>query len=128
VIHLFHHSHTDEGWIAKTDDFFTGKDTSVYPGSVRDILDTTVLELLKDQNRTFTFAEIKYFRMWWELQDKVMREKVRGLVKRGQLDLVSGGWSAPDEAVTSYDQILDNFMIAQQFLQKEFDHHTKVSW
>ena len=32
-----------------------------------------------------------------------MKEKVKGLIKRGQLDLVSGGWSAPDEATTTYD-------------------------
>jgi hypothetical protein len=127
-VHLFPHSHTDEGWIARSDDFFTGNDTSIYPGSVRDILDTTTLELLKDPNRTFAYAEVKYFRMWWERQDAAMKEKVRGLVQRGQLDLVNGGWSAPDEATTTYDQLLDNFMIAQQFLQKEFGVHPRVSW
>ena len=46
----------------------------------------------------------------------------------GQLDLVSGGWSAPDEAITTYDDILDNFMIGQRFLKKEFDMTPRVSW
>lgn len=119
-VHLLPHSHTDEGWLAKSDDFFTGADTSIYSGSVKDILDTVILELLLDKTRTFAYAETKYFKMWWDLQDKEMQEKVRNLVKTGQLDLVSGGWSAPDEATTTYDQILDNFMIGQQFLQKEF--------
>jgi len=50
------------------------------------------------------------------------------LVKDGQLDLVSGGWSAPDEAITTYDDILDNFMIGQRFLKKEFDITPRVSW
>ena len=45
-----------------------------------------------------------------------MQADVRGIVKNGQLDLVSGGWSAPDEAITTYDDILDNFMIGQRFL------------
>lgn len=80
---MFPHSHTDEGWIAKSEDFYYGTDTSIYPGSVRDILDTTMTELLKDPSRTFTYAEMKYFRMWWLQQTKAMKEKVRGLVHRG---------------------------------------------
>ena len=39
-----------------------------------------------------------------------MRTLVKNLVKEGRLDLVSGGWSAPDEATTTYDEIIDNFM------------------
>lgn len=57
-----------------------------------------------------------------------MKDKVKGLVNRGQLEIVNGGWSAPDEATTTYDQLLDNFMIAQQFLQKELGIHPRVSW
>jgi len=53
--------------LAKTDDFFTGEDTSIFSGSVKDILDTVILELLLDKNRTFTYAEIKYFKMWYDL-------------------------------------------------------------
>jgi hypothetical protein len=44
-------------------------------------------------------------------------------VKNGNLDLVSGGWSTPDEAITSYDNLLDNFMLGQRWLQEEFDYH-----
>jgi len=50
------------------------------------------------------------------------------MVKDGRLDLVSGGWSAPDEATTQFDSILNNLMMGQQWLQKEFDHHPVVSW
>lgn len=50
------------------------------------------------------------------------------LVKEGRLDLISGGWSAPDEATTTYDNLIDNLMIGQQFLQKEFGHHSRISW
>lgn len=57
-----------------------------------------------------------------------MQADVRGIVKNGQLDLVSGGWSAPDEAITTYDDILDNFMIGQRFLKREFGIIPRVSW
>jgi hypothetical protein len=49
-------------------------------------------------------------------------------VKDGRLDLVNGGWSTPDEATTQFDALIDNFMIGQQWLQREFGHHSKVSW
>jgi hypothetical protein len=65
-VHIFPHSHTDEGWLARTADFFNGADTSIYQGSVRDVLDSTILELASDKSRTFTYAEMKYFRMWWD--------------------------------------------------------------
>ena len=67
VVHIFPHSHTDEGWLSTSNDFFTGDDDmSIYVGSVKDILDTTMQQLFEDKNRTFTFAEIKYFKMWYD--------------------------------------------------------------
>jgi hypothetical protein len=50
------------------------------------------------------------------------------MVKEGRLDLVSGGWSAPDEAITTHDNLIDNLMIGQQYLMKEFNLHPQVSW
>lgn len=129
VLHLIPHSHTDEGWLSTVEDFYTGEDeSSIYVGCVRDILDSVIEELQYNPNRTFSFAEIKYFQMWWEKQTPELQNITRKLVKDGQLDLVSGGWSAPDEAITTYDDILDNFMIGQRFLKKEFDMTPRVSW
>ena len=62
VVHLIPHSHTDEGWLSTVEDFYTGEDEwSIYIGCVRDILDSTIAELIENSNRTFAFAEIKYF-------------------------------------------------------------------
>jgi len=62
VVHLVPHSHTDEGWLSTVEDFYTGDDEfSIYIGCVRDILDSTIEELILNENRTFAFAEIKYF-------------------------------------------------------------------
>lgn len=108
------HSHTDEGWLSTTEDFYSGDDPySIYIGSVRDILDSTMAQLRKNKNFTFTFAEIKYFKFWWEEQDEATRSAVREMIKDGRLDLVSGGWSAPDEATTTHDNLIDNLMVGQ---------------
>ena len=92
------------------------------------MLDSVVQQLLANKNRTFVFAEMKYFKMWYDLQNEQTKNQVKALVKSGRLDLVGGGWAAPDEATTTYDAILDNFAIGQNFLMKEFNHHPKISW
>lgn len=101
VLHIIPHSHTDEGWLSTVEEFFTGDDYwSIYIGSVKEILDSTIEELILGKNRTFTFAETKYFKQWYDMQEDIVKKKVREMVKEGRLDLVSGGWSAPDEATT----------------------------
>jgi len=53
-------------------------------------------------------------------------------VKRGQLELINGGWSAPDEACPTYDDLLDNWMTGQKFLMSQFGNDVlpglKLSW
>ena len=71
---------------------------------------------------------MKYFKYWWDQQTEELRKTVKEIVKEGRLDLVSGGWSAPDEAITTHDNLIDNLMIGQQYLMKEFNLHPQVSW
>ena len=50
-------------------------------------------------------------------------------MKNGQLLIVNGGFSAPDEAVTNSDDIIDNFMGGHQFLNREFGvDDPNISW
>jgi hypothetical protein len=54
-------------------------------------------------------------------------------VQDGQLEFVNGGWSAPDEACPTYDDLLDNWMTGQQFLINVFGYDAvkaglKMSW
>ncbi len=78
-IHLFPHSHTDVGWLGTIDQYFNGLD--FYGGSsVNLILSTVVQELQKDPNKTFVYAEIKFFRMWWAKQDDLTKSNFRKLV------------------------------------------------
>jgi hypothetical protein len=66
-LHIVPHSTTDEGGLSTADNYFTGKDEdSVYIGSVKDILDSVYEQLMANPNRTFTFAEVKFFKKWYE--------------------------------------------------------------
>ena len=57
-----------------------------------------------------------------------MKEKVRGLVKSGQLELLSGGWSMHDEACPTYEDMIDNMMTGHDFILKEFGVTPRVGW
>jgi len=91
-------------------------------GSVEDILNSTMLELYADGNKTFTFGDLKYFKQWYDTLNETDKADVKTVVQNGQLDIVNGGWMPPDEALTQYDSLLDNFQIGQMFLWKEFEY------
>jgi hypothetical protein len=87
----------------------SGKNT-VFLGSVNDILRSSVEEMQEGSlNRTFTFTDLKYFKLWYEALGADKKEKVKKLVKDGRLDLNSGSWMPFDEALTEIDGILDSF-------------------
>ena len=72
---------------------------------------------------------MKFFKMWWGQQDEAKKQSVRKLIKNGQLNIVNGGLSAPDEAVTSHDDLIDNFMSGHKFIAEELKStEPTISW
>lgn len=57
-----------------------------------------------------------------------MQEKVKGLVKSGQLELINGGWSMHDEACPIYEDLIDNMMIGHDFIMKNFGVKPRIGW
>ena len=57
-----------------------------------------------------------YFKRWWDLQEPLTQERVRGLVRDGQLDFAGGGWVSNDEAICTYDDIIDQLTIGHRWL------------
>lgn len=68
-----------------------GLNNSVQHTGVRWILDTVVQGLWENPTRRFTYAEQGFFQRWWHQQNEPTRDRVRTLVKRGQLAFVGGG-------------------------------------
>lgn len=48
----------------------------------------------------FAFAEVGHLWRWWKTRNETMREILRKLVIEGRFEIVGGGWSQPDEAIT----------------------------
>lgn len=75
------------------------------------VFDSVVVELLINPERTFTQAEVMYFRMWWLNQSDATRQTVRKLVKEGRFEFVHGGWVATDEACPSFEDMIANMQV-----------------
>ena len=83
---------------------------------------------MKDPSRKFTFAEMKYFTMWYERQTKEVKDNVKMLVQEGRVEFVNGGWSASDEACPSYEDMINNMVKGHQFLKSEFGVTPRIGW
>ena len=82
-MHVFPHSHTDLGWLSTIEEYFDGENLDFYIGSINNMLTTVVEQLEQDSNKTFTYAEMKFFKMWWDRQNDTKRDNVRKLIHAG---------------------------------------------
>ncbi|XP_059478736.1 lysosomal alpha-mannosidase-like [Neocloeon triangulifer] len=108
-VHLFPHTHDDVGWLKTVDQYYYGHKNDIQTAGVQYILDSVVNELPKNPDRRFIYVETAYLRQWWNQQTQESKEKIEALVASGQLEIISGGWSMHDEAVTHYHSIIDQF-------------------
>ena len=92
------HSHDDMGWVKTIEQYFEGSDIDKDHSSVRHTLDTVIHELAKNENRKFTYVEMGFFSMWYNQQSNEMKNIVKTLIQKKQLEIVNGGWSSHDEA------------------------------
>ena len=53
---------------------------------------------------------------------------VQRLVRRGQLEFVSGGWVMPDEATTHYGAVVDQLVEGHQWLESNFGIRPENAW
>lgn len=94
-VHIIPHSYDDSAWGKTVDEY-------LYPGigqgpGVKGILDRAIQALKQNSQRTFVFAEMLFFKKWWEMQNKTIQRDVRSLVENKQLEFVNGGWVTADE-------------------------------
>ena len=71
---------------------------------------------------------MKFFSMWWGYQSEEMKAKVRTLAQEGRLEFVNAGWSMHDEACTHYEDMINNMMYGQDFLQRELGISPHIGW
>ncbi|GAB4847549.1 hypothetical protein Ancab_026609 [Ancistrocladus abbreviatus] len=127
-VHLVPHSHDDVGWLKTVDQYYVGSYNSIQHGCIENVLDSVVEALHRDPNRKFVFAEQAFFQRWWATQNEEIREVVRRLVDRGQLEFVNGGWCMHDEAAAHYIDMIDQTTLGHHFIKEQFNKTPRAGW
>jgi hypothetical protein len=83
TIHVVPHSHDDIGWQKTIDEYFDGSRKDIRFTNVRQELTTVINALWDNPKRKFSEVEMKFFTMWYELQNEKTRAKVKKLVDNG---------------------------------------------
>jgi len=126
-LHIFLHSHMDEGWLYTFEGYYNGPG-SADGGCVRCIFDNVYGSLLKNEQRKYQIAEVAFFKRWWRDQTETVKENYRRFLREGQVEFINGGWSATDEACSYYEDLIDNFIMGHRWLQDEFKLDPNVGW
>ncbi|XP_076763477.1 lysosomal alpha-mannosidase II isoform X2 [Xylocopa sonorina] len=108
-IHLVPHTHDDVGWLKTVDQYYFGSRPTIQKAGVQYILDSVIQALLANPERKFIYVETAFLWKWWLRQSEKVREDVRNLINQGRLEIIGGGWSMNDEAVTHYHSLVDQY-------------------
>ena len=128
-VHIIPHSHDDVGWLKTVDEYFYGTlNRRVQWTSVSATITSVVEALLADRKRKFSQVEMKFMAMWWNEQTDELKDKVRGLVEDGQLELVNGGWTMHDEACATHEDMIENMALGHSFIQDNFNVSPRIGW
>uniref|UniRef100_A0A1A9WU12 Alpha-mannosidase n=1 Tax=Glossina brevipalpis TaxID=37001 RepID=A0A1A9WU12_9MUSC len=129
-VHLVPHSHNGLGQLKNINEWFYDSKDDVTGAGVHTILDNVIVELFKDPNRRFVYAELVYFHKWFQRQTTEMQEGVVKLINEGRLEFVGGTWSSTNEATVHYQSIIDHFSLGLEFLSRFFGNcsRPRIAW
>ncbi|KDD73762.1 glycosyl hydrolase, partial [Helicosporidium sp. ATCC 50920] len=127
-VHIVCHTHDDPGWLKTVDQYYWGSKNTIVTAGVQYILDTVLMELEANPDRTFTYAEMSFFRRWWNQQERETKDRVKKLVEDGRLVFVNGGHVQHDEATCHYQSMIDQTTLGHSFLKETFGVTPRVGW
>ena len=84
--------------------------------------------LVANPIRKYFVTEIVFFKDWYDYLSQDKKEKVKKVIKNGQLQITNGGWVENDEAVCYVDDIIDQYTIGHNWLYHQFGEATKIGW
>ncbi|CAH8614178.1 unnamed protein product [Schistosoma rodhaini] len=113
-------SHQDPGWIKTLEKYFV---TETKPN-----LDATLNILNENEESRFVYSEVSFLDLWINTLSEEQKQSFKRLLLNGHWEIVSGGWVMPDEAVTHYYSIIDQFIEGHHWLLEHFDYRPNVTW
>lgn len=85
-------------------------------------------ELAIDPDKKFVIGEMAYFKLYYDHAVDHLRQLIREYMEAGRLEVAGGGWVMPDEAVTYFDDLIDQCMLGHEFLRKTFNKRPITAW
>lgn len=113
-------SHADPGYGLTLEEYYSTKTNHT--------LNLMIEKLFQYPNMTFQWAETVFLSRWFKDLNEVRQAKVKQLIDRGQLEIVSGGWVMPDEAQTTVASVVDQLIEGHQWLQEHLDVTPTSAW
>ena len=129
-VHMIPHTHDDVGWLKTIEEYYYGKGNGGSQSmiGIQYIIEAVINELIADSEKRFSWVEVGYFYRYWINQNQEFKDKVKILVDEGRLEFISGGWAMHDEAVTYYEDMIDNMALGHKFLSDNLGVVPKVGW
>lgn len=106
-IFLCPHSHNDPGWRLTYYELYNMSHPGVNDFAVRDIYSSVVRALSLNATRTFSAELTVFWSLWFFEASPSDQAALRALVANGQIEFVGGGWTQNDEAITRFEDIID---------------------
>ncbi|CAG0917255.1 unnamed protein product [Notodromas monacha] len=114
------HSHNDPGWKQTFEEYFRTQTKAIFDNAIR--------KLPEDSRRKFIWAEISYLSLWWDQAKPKEREIMKTLIKRGQIEIVTGGWVMPDEANSHYWTLIEQLITGHEWLKNAIGFEPVNGW
>lgn len=99
-----------------------------YRSRTKKTLDAMVTTLHQYKDMTFQWAETVFLERWWKDIKPDTKDLVRALIQDGRLEILSGGWVMPDEAITHYSPVIDQLIEGHQWLWENLGIKPKNNW
>ena len=113
-------SHADPGYGLTLEQYYKSK--------TQKTLDLMIQKLFQYRNMTFQWAETVFLARWFEDLSSDGKQKVKELINRGQLEIVSGGWVMPDESQTTVRSVVDQLIEGHQWLHEHLQVTPTSAW
>lgn len=128
IVHIIPHSHNALAHLKTNDEYYYGTNQKVEKATVYLVIDSILDELASRPNLKFSWADLKFFQMWYKSSKKERKDLVKKFVKEGRFEFLTGGTSINDDVCPTFDGMLINFMNGHKFLMEEFGYEPKVAW
>lgn len=128
--YMIPNTHDDLGWLLTIDEYYQKSVKLIYESVLSELAkwDESKGERLKKKFVQSNVGFLKIFLNEKPEEADIKKELISRLIKRGQWEFVNGGVSQPDEACTSYEDLIENHYSGLRYLKKNFNVGTPYAW